>query len=800
MNAIAHREAIGRRFGSRIASRDAVFLAEGGSISGLPCTGAEEVRPFGGVNRFMLLQVMKDQSWRDPRFFTAAQVQQAGWKIKPNARKIGLQYFVGTGTDGLPLEEPEVKRFNVFNASDIVGVPEVAHPVRIGSSCLEEAVQRTGVEASTGGELGARVQAWLSSMQAPDVVGAAGAAMRVMLAQSLLHFETGVGAAVFGNDVVAEWASAIDADPLLFFRAVKDAELLAARVMSEVNIVAAERCAEAEVEMAGRLQTDTSVESETGAGMGRQAGTTARVEALFMEREAVLAVPYVDKDRAGKLGAVWYPPQSLWFVPKGLDVALFNEWNPRRNVLGPVATREVLLESFRDAMHDVGIVPPDEILPDGKWHGVAVTCAKNPKNSKGTYILTLDGARDGGAIGTVINKSSGARATWRYEGALLTPEQRAKMRAEVLAREALAAAAALKVQDLAAEHAAEIWAVAGDANGNGYARKKGISTDGLKQVEGAVLLKYAEFKSEAGTSIIRPRELYLLVPMLTADGVLRAVQAISADGKVKSFMRGGQKKGTMFFLGMNSFADVDPAVVSTVAYVEGLSTGDSLHQAVKSPVVVCFDAGNLETVVAETSERLTPAVTRMLAVDNDQFHVERALAFLSDKLGVNPHSGGVASVQVSSGGGVMREVPLGDAIADGEWHQTARGKYSMTLVCEEDSAAVRSVAIEVVPEKARQIGATFANRGVEAGRAAVLAIEALDKRAARGLGAATPVAITMPVFQSLAGRPTDWNDLAAKEGHQAVRAAVGLGQGAAVRRAADVEHSPAPARSAGISR
>ena len=798
MDALSHREAIGRRFGARIAARDAVFLADAKTIGGLPCTGTSEAaRPFGGVNRFMLLQVMKDRAWHDPRFFTAAQAEQAGWQIKPDARKIGLQYFIATGADGLPLEAPEVKQFNVFNASEIAGVPAAD---KAGEKTLEnlvEAINRAGVAIPNAGGLAAAVQQWLCSLQPASVLDTASVALRVMLAQSLLHIETGVGPAQFESGVMAALEEGIEADPLLFFHAVKDAELLAARVKTEMNAVAVERQAEEEVKRANGSKPDPSVETQKGVGMGRQAGTTARIEAMFVEREAVLAVPYIDKDRTSALGAVWYPPQALWFVPKGLDVALFNEWNPRRNVLGPVATRDVLLDSFRETMHDVGLVPPNEIIDDGEWHSAAVTCTKHAKNTKGRYIVTLDGARDGGAIGTVINNSSGERATWRYEGALLTPEQRAKMRAEVIYREALATAAALKIQDLAAKHAAEIWELAGKADGNGYARMKGIATDGLKQVEGSVLLKYAEFKSEGGASIIRPRDMYLIIPMLAADGALRAVQAISNDGKVKSFMRGGQKKGTMFFLGMQSFADLDPDVVSTVAYVEGVSTGGSLYQAIASPVVVCFDAGNLETVVAETSSRLPAGVTRLLAVDNDQFHVERGLGFLADKLGVNPHSGGASSVQVASGGGALREVPLGDAVADGKWHQAARGKYCMTLTYEEGNPGVRSVAIDVVPEKGRQIEATFVNRGVEAGRAAIAALDAMDKKAAAG---PTPVAMTMPVFRSLAGRPTDWNDLATKEGRDAVRAAAGVEKAAGMAPPAICDRPVASRGSTGMSR
>ena len=264
-------------------------------------------------------------------------------------------------------------------------------------------------------------------------------------------------------------------------------------------------------------------------------------------------------------------------------------------------------------------------------------------------------------------------------------------------------------------------------------------------------------------------------------------------------MRGAQKKGTMLVLGAQSFeALARQRDLSVVPFVEGVSTGASFRAASGLPVVVCFDAGNLETVVAEMSHALPPSVVRVLAVDDDQFHVERAMGFLAEKLGINPHATGGQCVKVFSGSSGERTLGLGDAVADGQWHQSAKGTYRAVLNREDDGCAVRSIVIDVVPsDGGRKMSATFVNRGVEAGRKAMDSIRAVDQ-AARSV-------MVMPEFSSLASRPTDWNDLAKIQGMDAVRAVLRGVEQAGIRLCAPAAvraglARPANAQMAGVSR
>ncbi|WP_417623191.1 plasmid replication protein, CyRepA1 family [Parasphingorhabdus sp.] len=94
----------------------------------------------------------------------------------------------------------------------------------------------------------------------------------------------------------------------------------------------------------------------------------------------------------------------------------------------------------------------------------------------------------------------------------------------------------------------------------------------------------------------------LLVPMhdaMTAE--LVNVQRIHADG-AKRFLKGGAKHGTCMML-----PGIGPRV-----FVEGYATGCTVSEATGRPVVVCFDAGNLEAIAKRIGQ---PG--DVIAADND---------------------------------------------------------------------------------------------------------------------------------------------------------------------------------------
>ncbi|AMR78054.1 DUF5710 domain-containing protein [Cupriavidus nantongensis] len=836
----AHRLAIAKRFGERVEAGDAVFISGRTVSMGMPYTvSAGERRPIMGFNRWMLLQVMQDRGWSDSRFFTSQQISASGWSLRDNAQPVVLQFVNATDGTGTALAVPEVKRFAVFNAVHVEGVPAYEPAPKLSSKSLEAAMVAADFEPGT--EILEALAAWVDTQyrELGGQDGQADQALAQALAMSAVLSEVdwqdapGTAAQSALQRHVARWSSAewvrdtvalIEADPSAFFDAVRVSELVASQVLIQTRVAHLELRTETDIQTArqeavsttlpqaeqfpeGQAVNEAKMElSQSGlaqTGSDRQAAKgithSARVEAMFAEREAVLAVPFADKDRAKELGAVWYKPQMVWFVPKGLDVATFKEWDPRDNCLGKTAAEQEVIDSFRAAMKDMDLDVPDDIKADGKWHNVRTFSKKGP-NKSGAYLLDLQGGRDGTPIGAINDKYTGESQSWRFDGPLLTPEQRARMRAEAVRRAELADRAVQRAQAVAAEHAAEIVAQGQPAAGHGYVRKKGIAAEGLVQVSGKVLLGYEEFIGENGKSAIREDQNYLIVPMRNAAGEIRAVQAINEDGTVKSFMRGAQKKGTMTVLGAPSLdalcahavASPDQAARAAL-FVEGFATGASVRQPTGLPVIVCFDAGNLEAVAAEASRKWPDNIVPIMAVDNDQFHVERALGYLAKDLGVNPNSQRGSMVEVLSGKYSSRMVSLGDAVADGEWHQAPKGRYCMSLEREHDSTEVRSISIEAVTQEGqRPVRLSFGNRGVEAGRAALDAFAGPAKEGEQEQGTTSRAVMLVPEFKSLQGRPTDWNDLAGSEGAQSVSrqvmSALGIPQQREVRR---VVQSPA---------
>lgn len=124
----------------------------------------------------------------------------------------------------------------------------------------------------------------------------------------------------------------------------------------------------------------------------------------------------------------------------------------------------------------------------------------------------------------------------------------------------------------------------------------------------------------------------LVVPMYK-DGALVGLQFISeekdADGVDKRFLTGSDTVGAYCPLGKIT----DQTKLLYV--VEGYATGCSVHEATDEPVVVAFNAGNLDPVVQRIRAKL-PDAQIVIAGDDDRFVLSRARRFFKDNFGVSP--------------------------------------------------------------------------------------------------------------------------------------------------------------------
>ncbi len=244
-----------------------------------------------------------------------------------------------------------------------------------------------------------------------------------------------------------------------------------------------------------------------------------------------------------------------------------------------------VVDQFKNAMMDAGIAPPDNIIGDGRLHRFKIDGKLN-----GAYVLHLDGR----PAGYFQDFKQGIKLTWKQSGKFIPlsefqrqalAEQRQREQAERKAEEAAKHKAA-------ASKAAYIWNNAKPAPANHpYLLKKRIGT------HGACL----------------GRDNTLVLPLFNASRELVNLQFISETGG-KRFLSGGKIKGCFVGIGMSASEAAEPG---RILICEGFATGASLHEWFQQPVIVAFNAGNLE-LVAKRIRALYPSHELIICGDNDE--------------------------------------------------------------------------------------------------------------------------------------------------------------------------------------
>ena len=238
------------------------------------------------------------------------------------------------------------------------------------------------------------------------------------------------------------------------------------------------------------------------------------------------------------------------------------------------------MQQFRQALAGRNIIPPTEILDDGRLH----RCDAEGKGGKGdaAYLLHSDGIPAGG----FENHRDGLGwQSWRADiGRNLTPTEEAAYRAKIEAARRVREAEEAERKAKAREKACMLWAEAYPCMDHPYLTKKGISANGVK--------------------VHRDR---LVLPMRDAkEQKIHSLQFIGADGE-KRYLTGGRKEAGYFGIGK-------PEGVLCIA--EGFATGASIHEATGYAVAVAFDCGNLFPVAKALRVRF-PDIRLVLCADDD---------------------------------------------------------------------------------------------------------------------------------------------------------------------------------------
>lgn len=243
------------------------------------------------------------------------------------------------------------------------------------------------------------------------------------------------------------------------------------------------------------------------------------------------------------------------------------------------------INDFISALVAHGFKPnrASDIKADDRWNRIEVNGEKK-KNLR--YQLKIDGNF---AIARFVHSVEGVSYKWHSKtNKKLSPDERAEIdaRREVEKKEAEAERARRELD--AKTRAQRVWKAArATAGDHPYAKRKGITGAWGRIYKGA-----------------------LIIPKWN-DNELWALEYIAASGE-KRCSKDGRAIGSYCALAM---PDDDK---STIFICEGYATGESVREALGFPVIVAFNAGNLEPVARIMRKRYSEARI-VIAADNDQW-------------------------------------------------------------------------------------------------------------------------------------------------------------------------------------
>lgn len=335
----------------------------------------------------------------------------------------------------------------------------------------------------------------------------------------------------------------------------------------------------------------------------RVLGSPAQATAAETSRSAeapsrvFIAVPYSERFEAKTLGAQWSKRDKSWWISSEMDPAPFQKWMPGEAV---AKTEEVSPEKeFGDFLKSHGLIV-DKLVMDGEWHRVPVEGDQGNQKS-GSYVgfLADPNRENDRAAGLATNFKAAQRTEkWVATGAAMSAEQRADLAARMAQSKAQRAADRRQAAEESAKRAYGVWVNLPDGaspQNCPYLAAKNVQAHGVKVASDG----------------------HLVVPQRDADGRLWGIQFCSAEGK--RYLKDSLHTGTMHVIersGKGTLDAISPSMGGLIVVTEGYATAATIHEATGRPVVVAFDAGNLEAVVRAVKER-HPERELLIAADND---------------------------------------------------------------------------------------------------------------------------------------------------------------------------------------
>ena len=238
-------------------------------------------------------------------------------------------------------------------------------------------------------------------------------------------------------------------------------------------------------------------------------------------------------------------------------------------------------QAFIQAMQEAGIDFRGPLIADGQIHRFP-TGKKDHRD--GWYVFDgLAGAFGDWSQDIQGKWSAGQEHSSSYNGAA----NKDTLQRQIVGTSRIAEQETHQKQDEASLTALEKWNSFSETGSSPYLVTKKVEAFGV-QFEGDVLV----------------------VPLRDIEGKLWSLQFIHASG-TKRFLPGGRKKGCFHLIGTIELG-------KPIYVTEGYATGASVHMAIQQSVVVAFDAGNLEPVIADLRHAY-PKSQIIIAGDDDRW-------------------------------------------------------------------------------------------------------------------------------------------------------------------------------------
>ena len=309
-----------------------------------------------------------------------------------------------------------------------------------------------------------------------------------------------------------------------------------------------------------------------------------------------LAIPHDQhqdvKKLAGKLedgrqAVLFDREKKCWYARAGADLEKLKPWLPDKHHSG-VSSVDARTQ-FEDFLRANGAIldarKPVEM--DGKKHRIRLQGDTGGKKS-GSYVGHLDG-HPNGWFNDFRDGGSEINATWSYSGEKPDPVAALHIKA-VNAQEAWNRAEQTRLlHDQKARTSAQRYKRTAQAgHDHPYLQKKGV---------------------QAARGVHIDNRQGLVIPLYNTDGQIRSIQTIDPEGN-KRLAKDAEKAGNFFVVG-GSLKDNHPIVLA-----EGYATAASCAMALRHPVVMTVDSGNL-VKVAENLHARYPGSPMLFLGDDD---------------------------------------------------------------------------------------------------------------------------------------------------------------------------------------